>query len=185
MAGDFNTDFNSDFSRVPYVVALSAPIRFGAAIIARHGVAAALAAEIALNSEFRLALPVRLTLNASVQIRAAMRVRQLRRAKSRPPGAGRRAPLRFPVPPVPELSKPYQPPAKLAIAASITLKARIIIAHFGSLSTGLPAPAPAPPAALISGRLLAGLSLRAHVAVHIPFVDGDDEELIFMLAAVA
>lgn len=224
MAGDFNTDFNGDFSRVPYVASIAAPISFRASIEARHGVRASVAAQIPilasiaadftesgtvtatldariqltaalalargaslaldatikLNADIRAALPVVATLNAEVHLRADIRARQPRRRRQAPAGGGRRAGALFPVPPLPVLSKPYAPPAKVAIAATITLKARIS-AHFAAL----PTPALALPPALISGRLLAGLTLRARFSADVLFVDGDDEELIFMLAAAA
>jgi hypothetical protein len=155
---------------------LAAEIIPTADIEAAHGVSLALAAEIKPSGEILAALPVSGQLAAEISLAAEIVARQARRRPPRPVGGAGRI---FPVPPLVEPPPPDIRPIKGRLYAELQLAAAIVATAERPPAPALIGAAPAP----ASGRLLAGLTVEATMTGEVAFVDGDDEELILLLAA--
>lgn len=177
MAGDFNSDFNADFSRVAVTGQLNAILTLRAALAGAHGVNGQLNAELAVAADLRgeFVGNIEGELNAVISINADLRGRVVRARERAPSGGGRffgplaeTVPERLPEIPIPALYG--------KLNARLSVRAALAAEHL--------APVVVLPQAAIDGRLLAGLIVKASLKGEaLPRDESEDELAILLLAA--
>lgn len=161
MAGDFNTDFNGDFSRVPYQGTLAGELTFRCEVAAVHGVSGILAGEVIFNADFE--------------------GRTVRRRRPSEGGGGRKPPIVYPVPPKLEPTPVKFDPVVGRLNAELTFVASFAALALKPAPRSATMPLPSPARASLAGQVLLDAEF---IGVHsIDAGLNDDEDILLLLQA--